>query len=74
MSDNISFCNARQNTEYEILSCVCEERLAIFGFRVGEKILIKGECPFGGTVIIRCCNEEFCVRRNEIDAIIKEVY
>jgi len=73
LKDNSNFVNAKRNTKYIIESCSCEDRFGIFGIRAGEQIEIKGECLFGGTVIVRHNHSEFCVRRSEIDAILKEV-
>jgi Fe2+ transport system protein FeoA len=73
LKDNFTFIDAEPNTKYIIDTCLCEERFHVFGIRPGEEITIKGECFLGGTIIVRHKDSEFCVRRNEIQGILKKV-
>ena len=72
MKDKTTFVNAKKNIKYQIKECSCDDRLQLFGIRKNSTFTIIEECPFGGTVIINCNNQNFCVRRNEIDALLEE--
>jgi Fe2+ transport system protein FeoA len=67
----IDIQNLTHNVKAQILECSCDERLKIFGLRPGEILIIIGECPFGGTIIVQTRMGQFCVRRNEIKAKLK---
>ena len=69
----INFKKAKLKQKYIIIHCICEERIQLMGLRSGEKIELLCECLFGGTVMVRSRLGNFCVRRNEINAILKEV-
>ena len=65
------FADLPKNEKALITSCCCDERIEMFGFRVGEIIEIVEECPFGGTVIVKTRLGFVCVRRNEINLLCK---
>ena len=54
-----------------IIECDCSERFGVFGIRVGNEIELLGECIFGGTVMVKCQDCVFCMRRTEFNMILE---
>jgi Fe2+ transport system protein FeoA len=63
----VLFENLNKNTPAVIENCRCEQRFLELGILPGKKITIVGECPLGGTVVIKTEFGTLCVRRNELD-------
>lgn len=55
----------------KIIGSHCEERFAIFGISVGREIQIVCESLIRGTICIQTESSKICVRREELDLILK---
>jgi Fe2+ transport system protein FeoA len=63
----VSFRNLNKNVPAIISDCRCGQRFMELGILPGKEIEIVGECPFGGTVVIKTEFGSLCVRRNELN-------